>query len=223
MDLRHEDGIAMIMAMAATLLMSALGMALVLTTSSETLISSNFRAASEAVYAADAALERSIDDLVRAPDWNAVLTGSAQSAFIDGAPSGTRTLADRSTIDLGQVVNMANCGKAAVCGDADMDAVTPERPWGTNNPRWQLYAYGKLGDMLPNGRIDSPYYVLVMVGDDSSETDGKPLQDGIDAPGAGVLALRAAALGPRGAQRTIEMTIARARAGVRVLSWRETR
>ena len=46
MDLRHEDGIAMIMAMAATLLMSALGMALVLTTSSETLISSNFRAVS---------------------------------------------------------------------------------------------------------------------------------------------------------------------------------
>ena len=223
MDLRHEDGIAMIMAMAATLLMSALGMALVLTTSSETIISANFRAASEAIYAADAALERSIDDLVRAPDWNAVLTGSAQSGFIDGPPSGTRTLADRSTIDLGRAVNMANCGKAAVCGDADMDAVTPERPWGTNNPRWQLYAYGKLGDMLPNDRIDSPYYVLVMVGDDSSETDGKPLQDGIDAPGAGVLALRAAALGPRGARRTIEMTIARARAGVRVLSWRETR
>ena len=55
MDLRHEDGIAMIMAMAATLLMGALGMALVLTTSSETIIASNFRDASEAVYAADAA------------------------------------------------------------------------------------------------------------------------------------------------------------------------
>jgi hypothetical protein len=222
MDPRHEDGIAMIMAMAATLLMSALGIALVLTTSSETVISSNFRAASEAAYAADAALERSIGEL-EAPDWNAVLTGSAQSTFIDGPPSGTRTLADGSTIDLGQMLNMANCGTAADCGDADMDAVTPERPWGTNNPRWQLYAYGKLGDMLPNGRIDSPYYVLVMVGDDSSETDGKPLQDGLDTPGAGVLALRAAALGPRGARRTIEMTIARAQPGVRVLSWRERR
>jgi hypothetical protein len=223
MDVRHQDGIAMIMAMAATLLMSVLGIALVLTTSSETIISSNFRDASEAAYAADAALERSIDDLLRAPDWNAVLTGSAQSAFIDGAPSGTRTLADRSTIDLGHVVNMANCGKVADCSEADLDAVTPQRPWGTNNPRWQLYAYGNLRGMLPNDRIDSPYYVLVMVGDDSSETDGQPLQDGIDTPGAGVLALRAEALGPRGARRTIEMTIARTRAGVRILSWRETR
>jgi hypothetical protein len=223
MDVRHEDGIAMIMAMAATLLMSALGMALVLTTSSETIISSNFRDASEAAYAADAALERSIDDLSKAPDWNAVLMGSAQSAFIDGPPSGIRTLADGSTIDLGHLVNLANCGKVAVCSEADLDAVTPQRPWGTNNPRWQLYAYGKLSDMLPNNRIDSPYYVLVMVGDDSSETDGKPLQDAIDTPGAGVLALRASALGPRGAQRTIEMTVVRARAGVRSLSWRETR
>jgi hypothetical protein len=223
MDVRHEDGIAMIMAMAATLLMSALGMALVLTTSSETIISANFRDGSEAAYAADAALERSIDDLSRAPDWNAVLTGSAQSAFIDGAPSGMRTLADGSTIDLGHVVNMANCGKVAVCSEADLDAIAPQRPWGTNNPRWQLYAYGKLSDMLPNKRIDSPYYVLVMVGDDSSETDGKPLQDAIDTPGAGVLALRAVALGPRGAQRTIEMTVVRTRAGVRSLSWRDTR
>lgn len=223
MEVRRQDGIAMIMAMAATLLMSALGMALVLTTSSETIISSNFRDASEAAYAADAVLERSIDDLSRALDWNAVLAGSAQSAFIDGAPSGLRTLADGSTIDLGHMINLANCGRVAVCSEADLDAVTLQRPWGTNNPRWQLYAYGRLSDMLPNHRIDSPYYVLVMVGDDSSETDGKPFQDAIDTPGAGILALRAAAVGPRGAQRTIEMTVARTRDGVRSLSWRETR
>jgi hypothetical protein len=231
MKMRHEDGIAMLMAMAATLLMSALGIALVLTTSSEAIMSSNFRNASEAAYAADAALERSIDDLFRVPDWNTVLTGSAQSTFIDGAPSGTRTLADGSTIDLGQVVNMANCSKTAICSDADLDAVTPQRPWGTNNPRWQLYAYGNLSDMLPGHRIDSPYYVLVMVGDDPSETDGKPLQDGIDTPGAGVLALRAAALGPRGVRRMIEMTVIRTPAagegagptGGQILSWREIR
>ena len=124
MDPRHEDGIAMIMAMAATLLMGALGMALVLTTSSETIIASNFRDASEAVYAADAVLERSIDDLSRTPDWNAVLTGAAQSAFVDGAPSGRRTLADGSTIDLGEMANMANCGHVAICNEADLDAVT---------------------------------------------------------------------------------------------------
>ena len=73
--------------------------------------------------------------------------------------------------------------------------------------------------------IDSSYYVIVMVGDDPSETDGKPLQDGIDAAGAGVLALRAEAVGPRGARRTVEMTVARPGAAqtARVLSWREIR
>jgi hypothetical protein len=223
MEVHHEDGIAMIMAMAATLLMSALGIALVLTTSSETIIASNFRDASEAAYAADAVFERSINDLVMVPDWNTVLTGAVQSAFIDGAPSGRRTLADGSTIDLGQILSMTNCGKAAICSDADLDAVTAERPWGANNPRWQLYAYGNLTDMLPGHRIDSPYYVLLMVGDDPSETDGKPFEDGIDTPGAGILALRAAALGPRGVRRTIDMTVVRAAAGLRVLSWRDVR
>jgi hypothetical protein len=80
--------------------------------------------------------------------------------------------------------------------------------------------------MLPGGTIDSPYYVTVMVGDDPSETDGNPLQDGIGTAGAGVLALRAEALGPRGARRMVEMTVARsdvAQAGVRILSWREVR
>ena len=221
MEIRHEDGIAMIMAMAATLLMSALGIALVVTTSSETIIASNFRAASEATYAAGAALERSMDDLSAMRDWDGVLTGAAQSAFVDGPPSGLRTLADGATIDLGQLVDLANCGRAARCGDAEMDAVTSERPWGANNPRWQLFAYGNLDDMLPGRRIVSQDYVVVMAADDPSETDGRPLHDGIDSPGAGVLALRAEAFGPRRTHRMIEATIARTPTGVRLLSWRE--
>jgi hypothetical protein len=112
-----------------------------------------------------------------------------------------------------------------------MDAVTPDRPWGRNNPRWQLYAYGRLADMLPAGMIDSPYYVIVMVADDGSENDDDPLRDGTDPsvnPGAGVLALRAEARGARGGRRVIEATLGRAEPdaghiGVRVLSWRETR
>jgi len=222
MDIRREDGIAMMVAMMAMLLLSALGIALVLTTSSETIISSNFRNASEGAYAADAVLERSMADLLTVPDWNTLLTGVVQSAFIDGAPSGTRTLPDGSTIDLGHMVNLANCNKVTACSDADMDAVTPHRPWGSNNPRWQLYAYGRLSDVLPAGTIVSPYYVIAMVGDDPSETDGQPQQDGVDTAGAGVPSLRAEAFGPRGARRIVEMTVARTPT-VRILSWREVR
>ena len=82
----------MVIAMMAMLLMSALGIALVLTTSSETMIAGNFSNSSEALYAADAAVERSMEDILTVPDWNKLLDGSAQSAFVDGPPSGDRTL-----------------------------------------------------------------------------------------------------------------------------------
>jgi hypothetical protein len=232
-DLRGEDGTALLIALMAMLLMTALGIALVLTTSSETIIASHFRNSREGLYAADAVLERSLDDLLTVADWNQLLNGSVQSTFVDGPPSGSRVLADGSLIDLVEVLALATCQKTATCSSGDMDAVTNERPWGANNPRWQLYAYGNLRDIMPSGTVNSPYYVVAMVGDDPSENDGNPLQDGAseDNPGSGVLAMRAEAFGPNGAHKVIEATVARpdesesgiAPAGVRILSWREMR
>jgi Tfp pilus assembly protein PilX len=211
MDIRREDGVAMLIALMAMLLMSALGAALILTTSSETIIAGNFRDGGEGLYAADAALERSIDDLLTVADWNELLTGSARSAFIDGPPGGSRTLRDGSTIDLSQAVSKANCQKLTPCSVAEMNAVTAERPWGWNNPRWQLYAYNHVSKLLPTDSIKSSYYVVVMVADDPSENDGNPLQDGASQsnPGMGVIAMRAEAFGPKGAHKIVELTIAR--------------
>jgi hypothetical protein len=202
----------MLIAMMAMLLMSALGVALVLTTSSETMIAGNFSNNSEALYAADAAVERAMEDILTVPDWNKLLDGSTQSAFVDGAASGVRTLPDGSTIDLTQAINMANCQKVTTCSAAEMNAITSERPWGLNNPRWQMYAYAKIQDLLPaTDTINSPYYVMVMVADDPSDTDGDPTKDGADAtnPGSGVISMRAEAFGPRGAHKVIELTLAR--------------
>ena len=211
MGARREEGMALVVALMAMLLMTALGLALVMTISSETMIAGNFRNSHEALYAADAALERSMDDLLTVPDWNRLLDGSERSAFVDGAPSGSRTLADGSTIDLSRAINMANCGKVTTCSSSDMNAVTSERPWGANNPRWQLYAHGPMNDMLPAATINSPFYVMVLVGDDPSENDGDPTKDGASLanPGSGVLALRAEAFGPRGTHKVIEFTVAR--------------
>jgi hypothetical protein len=213
-DRRGEQGIALIVALMAMLLMTALGSALILTTSTETKISNNFRFTSEAVYAADAGLERSLDDLLTIPDWNTLLTGVSTSAFIDGAP-GTRELPDGTSFNVTEVVNFANCSKVT-CSSQDYTAVTRERPWGPNNPRWQLFAYGPLGDMVPTGTINSPFYVVVMVGDDPSDNDGNPLTDGGPPqggfptnPGTGVISLRAEAFGPRGVHKVLEMTLAR--------------
>jgi hypothetical protein len=232
---------AILVAVMAIALMSALGVALVLATSTETLIASNFRNSSEGLYAAEAVVERAIDDLLAFPDWNLLLGGGLQSSFVDGPPNGTRTLGDGSTIDLAQVVNKANCAKTT-CTAADLVAVMPNRPWGANNPQWTLFAYGAVSRLLPANAIDSAYYIVALVADDPSENDANPLRDGttpcaagqngLDGscnPGSGVIALRGEAFGPRGAHRVAEMTVVRSDAAqpgptrIRVLSWREIR
>jgi hypothetical protein len=206
---------ALLIVLLALLLLTTLGAGLVLITSSETIVARNFLVSIEAQYAADAAAERAMAELSTVGDWNAVLGGVLRSTFTDGPPGDTRLLADGSPIDLAGVVNAANCGKAGSCSATEMDATTAERPWGADNPRWQLYAHGWLRDLAP-ARINSPFYIVVLVGDDSGENDGNPLQDGAGTgnPGAGVLAV-----GPRGARRAIELTMAH-QGGPRLLTWR---
>ena len=212
--LGNERGIALIIALMAMLFMMALGSALLLSTITEKKIANNFRSSSEALYAADAGLERALDDLLTIPEWNTLIDGSSTSAFIDGAP-GTRALADGTQLNLNEILAYTNCGKTS-CTSSDLIAYSDERPWLINNPRWQLYAYGRLDDMIPTATVNSPFYIVVMVGDDPSETDNNPLKDGdtpvspaTTNPGKGVIAMRAEAFGPFGVHKTIELTVAR--------------
>ena len=191
-SLRSESGIALIISLMAMLFMMALGSALMLSTTTETKIANNFRNSSEALYAADAGLERSMDDLLTIPDWNSMLSGTATSAFIDGAP-GDRVLADGSAMNLSQVLAYANCQQTS-CSSADYIAVTNERPWGANNPRWQLFAYGPLDDMIPTSTINSPFYVVMV---ETTRRKRRIRLDGRSTTGSGVMA-RAEVFGPRG-------------------------
>jgi hypothetical protein len=210
----------MVMALVALSLLTVFGVAVLLTSSSEMMIAGTFRDQRSAVYAADAIVARALDDLAAVPDWNVLVNGPLMSSLTDGPPSGIRTLRDGTSIDLDQVVNMANCEKATTCTPSDITAVTAERPWGMNNPRWQLYAYGPLRNMLPASAVDTPWYVLLLVGDD-------PLT------AAGVVALRAEAFGPRSGHVAIELLALRSpdadtgynngQATVSILSWREVR
>jgi hypothetical protein len=245
-DRNGERGVALILALMAMLFLIATGTALILTTTAESTIARNFRISSEALYAADAVLEHAIDDVRTIHDWNTILSGAAQSTFIDGPSAGPRLLADGQPIDPAEVVNLANCHKVAVCSDSEMDEINAERPWGVNNPRWKSFAWGHLDNIAPAGTVSSPFFVMVMVGDDPAENDGDPLRDGLAPcaqgqvtgcnPGTGVLALRADAFGPFGAHKILELTISRPDArgeqdynsgsgqvGVRILSWREVR
>jgi hypothetical protein len=220
-----DSGIALLAAVMTTMVLAAVGGALILATTIETSTAANFVRRSEAAYAADAIAERALVELAAVPDWNQLLAGTSRSPAADGAPTGTRTLADGTVVNLDEIVNVANCGRPAGCTAAQVDAVTTERPWGANNPRWQLFAYSPLTALLPPGSAPSPFYVVLLVGDDASENDGNAAVDGGPPavgepanPGAGILSLRAEAFGPAGAHGQVELSIRRS---VRVLSWRE--
>jgi Tfp pilus assembly protein PilX len=216
---RSERGIALVVALMAMLLLTALGMALMLTTTTETMIAANYRDGIEGMYSADAGIERTMQDLLTVPDWNNVLASDdgvrarLTSGFADDTL--TPTLGDGRLLDLRKATASVNCPQVSPtptsCTDGQMNQSTAERPWGSNNPRWRIYAWGPVSNFLPTGTINSPFYIVVWVADDPSETDNNPSTDGASAanPGSGVIQLRAEAFGPGGAHRVIEVTLAR--------------
>jgi hypothetical protein len=226
-DPRAQSGIALVVAVMATLVVSALGVALILGSTSDTLMAANFARSVEARYAAEAVLERGAADVEAAADWTGVLSGLVPSTFVDGPPSGTRRLPDGTRLDLSGVVNLANCDHASPCEASELVSVTAERPWGPNNPRWQLYAYGALTQLLPPGAGSSAFYLVLLVGDDPAENDDQPLVDGgppvtgePENAGRNMVVLRAEAFGPRGAHARVDATLDRPGG---LVSWRLVR
>jgi hypothetical protein len=118
-----------------------------MTTMTETKIAGNYTASQEAMYAADAAIERAMQDVLTVADWNAMLAGTVKSAFVDGNP-GDRNIGGNYIFNLNDATNLMNCNKTTTCTAAEMDTTTEDRPWGANNPRWQLYAYGPVNNFL---------------------------------------------------------------------------
>ena len=204
-----EEGVALIIALLATMLLTALGMTLVLMSNTETMISSNYRNSQEALYAADAATERVVQDLLLIPRWNDILAGdsgvaptcSGVTGFLpkSSTPSGFVDTSTTVTIpDSNQTIDLLN----ATCNlqrGTDGSAI-----WGANNPTWRLFAWGRMDDMLPNKVIDSEMYLAVWVADDPADNDGDPTADT-----NGVLTLHAEAYGPSGTRKTIEVTVAK--------------
>ncbi len=69
----------LVAALMVMLLVSALGAALILVTSSETTIAANFRNSLGALYAADAAAEQALAEVAAVADWDQLLNGSVRS------------------------------------------------------------------------------------------------------------------------------------------------
>ena len=190
--LTNEKGTALVIALMAMMLITALGAATVMVSRTETAIANNYRNSQEALYAADAALERVVQDLLMVPRWNDILSGVATSGFIDGAPGATKTLPGGGKITL-----------TAATAELQSETNTANL-WGANNPQWRLFAWGPLSDIANDTSIDSAMYVAVWVADDPIEIDGNPANDS-----NGTLTLHALALGPTGTRKVIEVTVAR--------------
>jgi type IV pilus assembly PilX-like protein len=215
-----ERGVALILVLLVMMTLSALSISLAVMVSTESRVAANYRDGIEVSYAAAAALERVLPELAAEPDLDTVLAGVSVSSFIDG-PAGLRRLPDGTFTDLRALTSIVNCG-LPMCTDVDLDQVREDRPWGLNNPRWQLYAYGPSTAL---GADRARVYAIVWVADDPSETDMDPFIDGGGAenPGRGRLSITAHAYGPAGTRRMVEATVARDARGMRVLSWREIR
>ena len=205
--LKSSDGSALLLALMAVGLLSALGAGLVLLGSTEGAIATNFRTSGEALYAAEAAAERALQDLLVLTNWTEALSGVVPSSFVDSTL--TPTLASNQPLDLTTLT---------VQLQQQSDASSS---WGPDNPRWRLDRYGPLSGITGSGAVQSSAYLAVWIADDPAETDGDPFADS-----NGRITLRARADGLFGSMRVAEVTLARTgpgRPGARVLSWREVR
>jgi hypothetical protein len=209
----------------------ALGQALVVTSGLQA--DAHYNDAVTMLNAAEAGLELAARDLARTANWDLVLSGAVQGSFVDGPPSGSRPLPAGGSVSLTAQTNLINCGRPMTCTSAQMDATTLDRPWGSNNPRWQPFLFTPLPG-LGTFVQDVPLYLVVWVGDDGREVDGDPVHDAAaDSLGHGAVQVRSEVFGASGARSAVQALVTRVcwtenmmercLPGVRVQSWREMR
>lgn len=224
-----ERGLALVVVLLTTTLLSGISLSLLLTLATAPRVSANHHAASATLLAAEAGVELAAAELTKEPDWTRVLNGSAGSAHRDGAVAGMRQLPDSRPLDLRAETNKLTCGRRSGCADTQRTIITASRPWGTNNPAWRPFVYAPSSAL----RLAATAYIVVWVADDTTETDEDPLRDGGPTGagrGRGIVRVRAEAFGVRGSRQIVEaLAVRRCRVhesggdcdvGIRVLSWR---
>jgi hypothetical protein len=227
----NERGVALIMVLLVTSFLSALGMGLILAVFMDRLATGNLTGSVAMLFAADGAIELAARDLAQVDEWDAVLSGARQSSFTDGLAGGVRGIPGGGSVDLTAATNMLNCGRTTTCTTAQMNANSRERPWGVNNPRWQLFAFGPMEQFTELSR-PALCYLAVWIADDSREEDGDPVADAVEEaePGHGIVRVHAEAFGLGGSRRAIEAELVRScrgggvgacLPGIRVQSWQE--
>jgi len=224
-----ERGIALIVALLLLSILSAMGLGLALVASVDPMAGANQREAVSTLYVARAGLELAARELTNAASWDAWLSGATTSALVDGPASGVRTTPSGQVIDIERLTNQLLCARDAACSDAQVTASSRDRPWGVNNPRWRPFVYGA-ATHLGLGAASEQHYLVVWIGDDGTETDGRPDVDGSDGAGGGVVRVVAQAFGPFRSRQSVEARLSRrcevveatpvCEPGIRIQGWR---
>jgi hypothetical protein len=204
-----DRGAAVLVVILIAALITAIASALMTTTITETVIGGAHRASQETLYAADAALERTIGALSLVPDWSVVLAvppGNLVAPFDDGQVAPLTP--DGRHLDLARHLALRQFASNSQYGPS---------VFGVDSPRWRLYGHAGFSRLLLPGLAAPPAYLLVWVADDGADGDGDP---GVDSNGQ--IALFVDAFGLGGAHRAIEAAIGRAGPEVaRLLTWKE--
>jgi hypothetical protein len=202
----REEGSSLLLVLLVVPVVTALAGALVLAATTELLTSSHYQQALHVRHAARAMAERVVADLRRRAEWSGVLSGASLSAFSGGE---TTWRADsRSLVDL------------AVRGAELQAATMADVPRGADTPRWQLYAWGPLRQLVTPAMLpDLPVFVAAWIADDGEDGDGDPSADA-----NGVVTIHAEAFGQDRARWAVTALVARGPGGVedvRRVSWRD--
>jgi hypothetical protein len=199
-----ESGVALVLALMALMVVSAVGAAVVLLAVVETRLMASEHVRLMGRGLAEVQLERALQDLAREPDWDAVLSGAASSSFFGSTE--TPEVAGWGVLDLrGQTMAL----QAEVGSE-----------WGLDAPRWRLYAHGVASDLVGAAAGGGPpayagFYTAVWVADDEGDGDGRAMVDR-----NGVIAVRAEAFGPSAARQVWLATVRRSGSGIELLSLR---
>lgn len=215
---RHDQsGSALLPVMLLMFLFSAIAIGMVVVVRVETTVATRFVEATQALYAADAALAVALAELRPMADWTPVIAGAAQSVLADGPFSGRKLVPRGGSIAL-------CCGPLSVSGrlarESALSGAVARRAL-----QWRPFLWSPLEALLPASPPTS-LYVIVFVEDDEDEDDGDGAADV-----NGRVVVRAEAVQPDGLRRSVEALIARwpgdplrgLAPSVRLLRWQEVR
>jgi hypothetical protein len=215
--LRGQAGSALLPVMLLMFLFSAIAIGMVVVVRIEISVAVRFVQATQALYAADAAVALALSELKTMSDWTPVLAGAVQSTRSDGVFAGRKFLPGGGSIGI-------CCGSSSVSGrleeESELSGAVARRTL-----QWRPYLWSPLAALLP-GSSPGSLYVVVFVEDDEDEEDGNGSADV-----NGRVVVRAEAVQPDGLRRVVEALIEREPGdplrglapAVRLLRWREVR